>query len=362
MRIKMITIHNIANFGSVFQAMALNRYLKQCGHQCEVIDYNPPYFTKGSLRTRVGRLLNYRSYRYRARKYRDFVSEYMDLTSRNYTSNAELCAAQEEADIFLAGGDQLWNEFYDCGQDDAYKLTFTDGRKAAFGTSLGKNKFSVDGMRRLTDAVRSFEGIGIRERSGVELLQKAGIKQVCHVCDPIFLLSRDAYMKHIRPVPLKEKYVFVYLVQASELLNKAVEHISKAFGLKVVLYSGFISKCRSDIKIKELGPDETLSYLFNADFVLSASFHASAFSVMFHKRFITLLPGENTNSRIEDFLALLGLKERIATDEASLKRAIAEPIAWDKADHALEDHIDRSKIYLHDVLESSTFGGTSNGD
>lgn len=217
-------------------------------------------------------------------------------------------------------------------------------------------------MNRDIGIITSTQSFGNNYGAILELLQKAGIKQVCHVCDPIFLLSRDAYMKHIRPVPLKEKYVFVYLVQASELLNKAVEHISKAFGLKVVLYSGFISKCRSDIKIKELGPDETLSYLFNADFVLSASFHASAFSVMFHKRFITLLPGENTNSRIEDFLALLGLKERIATDEASLKRAIAEPIAWDKADHALEDHIDRSKIYLHDVLESSTFGGTSNGD
>ena len=362
MKTKMITIHNIANFGSVFQAMALNRYLKQCGHQCEVIDYNPPYFTKGSLRTRVGRLLNYRSYRYRARKYRDFVSEYMDLTSRNYTSNAELCAAQEEADIFLAGGDQLWNEFYDCGQDDAYKLTFTDGRKAAFGTSLGKNKFSVDGMRRLTDAVRSFEGIGIRERSGVELLQNAGIKQACHVCDPIFLLFKEDYMKHIRSVPLKEKYVFVYLVQASELLNQAVEYISKKLGLKVVLYSGFISKCRSDIKIKELGPDETLSYLFNADFVLSASFHASAFSVMFHKQFITLLPGENTNARIEDFLTLLGLKNRFVTDRPSLEKAIAEPIAWDNVDHVLEDHIARSKAYLQRILENSNFGGTLNSD
>lgn len=354
MKIKMITIHNIPNFGSVFQAIALSEYLSKCGHQCEVIDYNPTYFTKGSLRTRIGKLLNFKSYWLRTQKYRNFVKANMNLSSSSYSSNDELRGTQEGADIYLAGGDQLWNEFYDCGQDDAYKLKFTDGRKAAFGTSLGKNEFTSDGLLNLADSVSCFEGIGIREQSGVKLLRQAGIRQVCHVCDPIFLLSKEDYKKYINPVPIQEKYVFVYLVQASELLNETVEYISRILNLKVVLHSGFSSKCRYDKKVKDLGPDETLSYLVNASYVISASFHATAFSVLFHKPFVTLLPGINTSARISDFLTLLGLENRIVTDIRLAKNLIEKPIEWDRIDQILKDHINKSEKFLLDILKGST--------
>lgn len=350
MKIKMITIHNIPNYGSVFQALALNRYLAQLGHDCKVIDYNPPYFTKGTLKARLGRLLNYRAYRERVRKYRDFVSKNMILTEQNYGSYEELLKANEEADLFVAGGDQLWNEFYDCGRDDAYKLLFANGRKAAFGTSLGKDSFTPAGLEKLVEAVRCFECIGIREQSGVHLLRDAGLTQVKHVCDPVFLLEREEYQKYIRPVPIKDKYMFVYLVQQSALLDTAVDYIAKRLGLKVVLYAGFVPKCHSDLFIKEMGPDETLSYVANAEFVLSASFHASAFSTLFHKQFITLLPGESTNARIQDFLNFTGLQSRMISDAAMLEKAIASPIEWETVDSVMDKHISESKDFLAQML------------
>ena len=350
MKIKMITIHNIANYGSVFQAMALNRYLRKLGHDCEVIDYNPPYFTKGTLKARLGRLLNYRADRERVRKYRRFVTENMTLTQRSYETNRQLREAKEVAELFLAGGDQLWNEFYDCGKDDAYKLQFANGRKAAFGTSLGKDSFTPGGLERLVAAVNSFEMIGIREQSGVKLLRDAGLTQVSHVCDPVFLLEREEYEQFLQPVPVKEKYMFVYLVQQSPLLDAAVEYISKKLNLKVVLYAGFIPKCHSDVFIREMGPEETLSYVANAEFILSASFHASAFSTLFHKQFITLLPGKNTNARIKDFLHLTGLESRMVSDESMLETALASPIEWESVDQTLKKHIKESKAFLAKIL------------
>lgn len=350
MRVKIITIHNIPNYGSVFQALALNQYISNCGHDCEVIDYNPSYFVKGNIKARIGRLLNYRAYRSRTKKYRSFVEQNMKLTAGSYSNANELRAVADTADIFIAGGDQLWNEFYDCGQDDAYKLLFTEKRKAAFGTSLGKDSFSPEGMSRLIAAIKVFEHIGIREQSGAELLRKAGIEHVHHVCDPVFLLERGDYQKFIKPTQMSHPYMFVYLVQPSALLDRAVDYISQQLGLKVVLYAGFTPKCHSDLFLKEIGPEETLSYVANADFILSASFHASAFSVLFHKQFITLLPGESTNARIEDFLGYVGLQGRIVSDQRTLEAAIANPIEWAKTDNIMRDYILDSKNYLAQIL------------
>lgn len=351
----MITIHNIPNYGSVFQAMALNQYLLRLGHDCRVMDYNPPYFTKGSLRARLGRLLNYKSHAKRTKKYRQFVEANMKLTDRSFSSLEQLKAHNWDAvDLFMAGGDQLWNEFYDCGQDDAYKLTFTDKPKVAFGTSLGKRTFSRQGMEKLISAVSGFRQIGIREKSGTQLLTDAGLSQSVHVCDPVFLLDKEDYQRFIHPVPIKERYMFVYLVQQSPLLDYAVKHISEKLGLKVVLYVGTVPKCHYDYLCRDLGPDETLSYVANADFILSASFHASAFSVIFRKPFITLLPGENTNARIEDFLSLLETEERVVCSREQLEAALDTPINWDKINTVMDSHIRKSKQFLSDALTGDT--------
>ena len=347
----MITIHNIANFGSAFQAMALNRYLRQEGHDCRVIDYNPPYFTKGSLKQRLGKLLNYRAYRRRTKSYRTFVENNMKLTPSAYTSVEQLQKENWQEDLYIAGGDQLWNEFYPCGRDDAYKLAFTKGPKIAFGTSLGKSTFTAEGMRSLKEKVCCFQGIGIRESSGVKLLNEAGVSQACHVCDPVFLLSRQEYSSYLKEVEVKEPYVFVYLVDKSELLDAAIDFIQKELGLKIVLYTGFIPKCRYDVWIREQGPEETLSYIANAQFVLSASFHATAFSAIFHKQFFTILPGENTNARIEDFLELIGLPERKISAIAQLKEELLQAIDWAPIEKKLEEHIEQSKDYLRRQLE-----------
>lgn len=351
MKIKMITIHKLENYGSAFQAMALNRYLCQLGHDCEVIDYNPPYFTKGSLKSQIGKMLNYGAYKRRKASYRCFAETNMKLTSKGYKSLEELKQESWDADAFIAGGDQLWNEFYDCGKDDSYKLSFTDKPKLAFGTSLGKNRFTKQGMEHLKQEVSNYVGIGIREQSGTRLLQEAGLEQVHCVCDPVFLLSRQDYEDFRQPVMVKEPYVFVYLVQKSELLNAAVDFISKKMGLKVVLYAGFVPKCHYDIWIKEQSPEETLSYIVNAEFVLSASFHATAFSSIFHKEFLTLLPGENTNARIEDFLEMISLQNRKISKPEQLESAFQKKIDWQKVDSCLNDHIVQSKAFLNETLQ-----------
>lgn len=315
MKIRIITIHGIPNFGSVFQSYALCRYLQLQGYtDTQLIDYNPPYFNAKSFRAKVGKILNYKSYRTRTKKFRAFIEKNLPLTARQFSNTAQLGAYDFDADVYIAGGDQLWNVYHDCGGDDAYKLTFVSGKKISYATSMGQTDFTQAQLKTLAEKIRDFSAVSVREASSVALLKGVGVDSVQCV-DPVYLLPPEEYDRFITPVR-QPKYLLVYLVTPSPLLDRCIAYLSKKYNLKVILCSGFSKKCACDVFLKDLGPDEILSYIKNAEIVLSSSFHATSFSLIFQKQFFTILPDAHTNERIVDLLQSRGLSDRIITEQS----------------------------------------------
>lgn len=351
MKIRIITIHGIPNFGSVFQCYALCKHLKNEGYgDVEVIDYNPEYFRKASLKARLARILNYGHYKRRTKKFRTFIKKNIPLTKAEFLNVDELKKAGNDADVYIAGGDQLWNVYHDCGNDDAYKLTWVSGKKISYGTSLGQTEFPNGGLKALAEKIRDFSYISVRESSSVSLLETEGVSAT-HCVDPVFLPHPSEYEGFLTEVN-EERYLLVYLVTPSPLLDRTVEYLSKKHGLKVILCSGFSRKCRCDKFLKDLGPDEILSYIKNAEIVLSASFHATAFSTIFKKQFFTVLPDRHTNERITDFLSIRGLSERIVTEE-TVKSGILDRTIDYGAVESYREKIELSKEYLEKALKNN---------
>lgn len=349
MKINIITIHNIPNFGSIFQCYALCEYLKKNGYtNVEVIDYNPIYFRKSTLRAKIGKLLNYKWYLRRKNKFDDFIKKYIPVTTEQFFNLSELENYNFNADLYISGGDQLWNVYHDSGRDDAYRLVWATGRKISYGTSLGQFNFPKDKLKDLAIKIKDYSHIGVRESSSVNLLQEEGIKAT-HCVDPVFLLEECDYRKFFRKIHQSQKYLLVYLVTPSPLLEKCIKILSEHYNLKIVLCSGFSKKCTCDEFIKDLGPDEILSYIKNADIVLSSSFHATAFSILFKKQFFTILPGEHTNERIEDLLRNIGLSDRIITSDLELVKKLNQDISYENITN-YKEYIRRSKYYLKDAI------------
>lgn len=347
MKIRIITIHNIPNFGSVFQCYGLSKYLETIGHKdVKVIDYQPKYFEKfKSIKSFIGYLLNIKNYYRRKNKFRTFVKNNIPLTKK-FTSCEDLQKYNFNADVYIAGGDQLWNVFHDCGNDDAFKLTFADNKKISYATSMGQNNFPKKDLELLSSKISDFSSISVRESVSVQELKSVGINAI-HCVDPVFLLGVNEYKKFIKPVN-QPKYILVYLVESSELLDKCIEHLARGKNLKVINCSGFSKKCYCDEIIKDLGPDEILSYIYNAEIVLSASFHATVFSIMFKKQFFTLLPNKHTNERILDLLNIYGLEEQIITEFD--KDKLNSIINFDRVkDYSKK--IEKSKKYLENALK-----------
>ncbi len=350
MKIRIITIHGIPNFGSVFQSYALCAYLKSQGYSdTKIIDYNPQYFDSKSPRAIIGKFLNYGNYLRRTRKFRSFIEKNLDLTAHTFRTIDELREYNFDADVYIAGGDQLWNVYHASGNDDAYKLTWVVGKKISYATSMGQTDFSHEKIRELAEKISDFSSVSVRESSSVSMLRTAGINAT-HCVDPVFLLEKNDYDKYIKPVD-QPPYLLVYLVSPSQLLNKAIEVLSKKYGLKVILCSGFSKKCPCDQFLKDLGPDEILSYIKHADIVLASSFHATAFSVIFKKKFFTILPDKHTNERILDFLSNVNLRERIITKESQLQNIDNLVIDYEK--FVFPNHlIESSKAYLSGAINN----------
>ena len=357
MKCKILTIHHIHNFGSVFQAYALQRFLSQQGHDALIVDYRPGYYQAGrnKVKTLVGKVLNFKPYRTRKKKFEHFVNTYENLTKERFISYPELERSFEHADgVWIAGGDQLWNNYHPCGRDDAYKLTFTrSGRKLAYGTSMGRDNFAPKELETLAEKIQNFQTIMLREKCTVDLLEKYTTVPVCHVIDPVGLLDPEEFLTIAKKPDMEEPYAVMYLADSGPLLDEAVKKLSREMGLKIVHICGFRQKCYCDYFEKDVGPEEILGYIANAQFVLSASFHATMFSLLFNKPFASLLPGTHTNARIEDLLRYVGLEDRILRTAEDLNM-LGQHIDFTNPNAILKKWKEASRALLLQALEKET--------
>ncbi len=355
MNFYIITIHCIPNFGSVLQSYALVAFLNNQGYNAKIIDYRPSYYTKGrnALKKYTSIVFNLFNYHKRKNKYNAFINNRIPLTPKVLKTFEELKYLPKEDAVFIAGGDQLWNSFHPCGRDDAYKLTFVQGLpKMAIGTSMGRNSFSKEELVVLSEKIKDFCFIGLREQSTVEMLKPFATVPVHHVVDPVLLLQKEDYLKICGEKPLiNEPYLLMYLTAKSEKLDKTVEYVSKKKNLKIVHVSGFSKKCKCDYFMKSIGPDELLNLVVFSEFVISSSFHATLFSILFEKQFCTFLPESGTNARIEDLLSFYGLSNRIIHDATEVNRTDLE-IDYSYVAGKVAEFSDQSRKMIIEAISS----------
>lgn len=350
MDIKTITLHCTDNCGSTLQAMALQRYLKEMGHNVEIIDYRPSYlqYNGSFLKTQIKRLVLWKTSRNQKKKNEWFQKQYLSVTSKTYFSYEELKRDTPQADLYLAGSDQIWNPSYKCGRDPAYYLDFVEdsNKKFAYAASVGKSAVSKDERELITGYIKNFKAVSVRERSTQRLLEGILPCKVDYVCDPVLLLEKEFYDSIAKHPEIKEKYILVYLVQPSKTLDYMLERLKKKLHAKVVLIYGLRKNCNCDKHIIDVSPDEFLGYIQGAEFVVASSFHATVFSHIFEKQFAIIPPKENA-ARIKQMLELSGLERRLISKMSDVEN-IMEPIDFSKSREKVAAFVAASKRILNE--------------
>jgi len=357
MKIKTITCHDVYNAGASLQAYALVTYLRSLGHDAQVIDYKPDYLSghfrlggvgnprydkplvrqayliaklPGRLRARLG---------LRKKRYDEFRKGYLPLTKR-YASFEELQADPPAADVYFAGSDQIWNTQFRNGRDPAFYLMFApkESVRASYAASFAAPHADVQWAVQQSEWIASLDYVSVRESSGVEILRELGVEGR-GVMDPVFLLPREAWAR-LATVPKTAKpYVLGYDFDGSAAVERTAESLAEKHGWQI----RSIGKCSyADCCDMAVGPREFLGLVAGAQCVLSNSFHATAFSLIFQRPFLTFDRKENLNARMRDLLILVGLENRREADEK---------IDWAAVQMRLDGKIAESKTFIDEVLK-----------
>ena len=212
MIVKTITCHDVYNVGAGLQAYALNTWLCAQGYDAEIIDYKPPYLRHYSLTSvpnpkyqrpvvREVYLLAKLPRRIKAlsspkkKAFDDFKKKYLKVTDKEYRSNDALKAAKQDADVYIAGSDQIWNPLFPNGKDPSFYLDFVrDARKVSYAASFAVNALPENLVPKVQAWLASFDAISVREKSGLDILSRMGYHGTV-VCDPVFLLSEADWKK-----------------------------------------------------------------------------------------------------------------------------------------------------------------------
>ena len=223
------------------------------------------------------------------------------------------------ADLYLAGSDQIWNSYMNNGKDDAFYLDFGSPMviRCSYAASFGASTVNEDFKDYIRDKIAKLDFVSVREESGLSILLDMGFSEVSQVLDPVFLLTKDDWKEVAArsSLSINRPYILIYAIAGlSSEFKKFALHLKEKYNYAIVSILG-VRVSFADYNISSSGPCEFVSLIASASYVLSDSFHASAFSVLFNCPFF-IFPKSSLNhsARMVDFCKMLDVSWAYAPD------------------------------------------------
>lgn len=336
-KIDLITLHRVKNYGSVLQTYATQNILEKLGYKVTIIDYYPERYSflgmlkrvkkqnkllkKSLLLRMVARLIIVPSYLLRFKTFNNFIHKYLNLSNKVYHQFGDLSRNAPYADIYMTGSDQVWNSEWNGGIDKSLFLGFVpeNKRKISYSSSFGVKELKKEEIPEIKSLLKKYNSISLREKSGVEIVSSLGIKNATNVVDPTLLLTKEEWSKISSNRYIGEKYILVYNLNRNKKIDQYASKLSKKTGLKIIYLSYQLHEIYKKGKmVCNPKVEDFISLIDNAEYIISDSFHATAFSLIFNKQFIIVYPGKYS-TRLQSILSILDLENRVATDENDIE-------------------------------------------
>lgn len=346
--IGLLTMHRVNNFGSVLQAFALQKVIEKLGYDCVLIDYqypnniHPEDKENRSLLLKIIRfimsLLHGRPDNKMKIGIDKFRTNYFKL-SEYYCDYDSLHHNPPSFDTYILGSDQTWNVRH-IAHDDSFLLSFVKkGRKISYASSAARKSIAVDYYDSFKYYLSQFDAISVRESNTQKLIEcLIGIKPPI-LLDPTLLLDNMDWHQIAKTSKYQVKkppYILIYILRYSfypyPLATEAIRKLYEKYGYHLVIIR-YSMRERLGIRDYEnlyegIAPEDFVALFENASFVVTTSFHGTAFAINFNKPFYSIYDPESDDDRIISLLNQLGLQDR--------GLSIREKV------FALHDHIDYS--------------------
>ena len=356
MKVGILTFHCAHNYGAVLQAYALQEHLKSRGLEVHVIDYQPSILSSfykpfdirdfRSLKTLLSRILLFPSAWKRYQNFNRFIHRKLSLETIDMDNE------ESNYDAFIYGSDQIWNPKILKNFDAIYFAGFKAAKgklNITYAASMGK--FTLDETEKIyyQEALKRFHAISVRENSLKHALSSLTEKPIKVVLDPTFLLSQTQWNQIAIDPQIKIPYVLIYQVEKNEQVYKIAYSLAQQIKGKVIELKSKLSLLHQS-EFQCASPEEFVGYFKHASYVVTTSFHGTAFSIIFNRPFYTVMINKNIDTRSSALLNSLSLSERLIKNEAN---AILSEIDYTRPNKLLTSLQESSKAFLENALKIS---------
>ena len=360
--IGIITIPDYANYGNRLQNYALVKFFQKMGYQAYSIEMNDTLFYDYRNRMIKLWLKKYRLlpfvYLFNYIKYgkiyarHDYLFEKFSIKNLNvryyprYNKQTRKKLEKKYKYIVL-GSDQIWNPKINTSFNMYFCSFFPKERKIPLAISFGLEKLDQEYADRIKKYIDAFAYISVREQTAKNILEKITNVDTTVLCDPTFLLTREEWSSFAkRPIKkIKKPFVFSFFLGArSKSCEKFInENFSDQY------FIGINNEKNNEV-YETMDPTNFLWYILNAEYVLTDSFHACVFSIIFNKNFIAFsrLEKDGSNagmdSRVENLLKTFSLENRMYRDE-NADKCLIQNYAFE-VDQILSKERNKYLVYL----------------
>ena len=377
--------HANYNFGGLLQAYALPQVLKEYfGIEAEQIDYVPAEQKAEIKRHSKNKnillylyqmvynfgivffgICNKKNLTQRKKAFDNFMNEIPH--SEMAFEYDSIYKSLGQYRLFICGGDQIWNDCKEKQNLIVYTLQFVPScvKKIAYAPSMAVLETSSDFRKIMSNGINQLDAVSVREKKSVSILKMLTNKKMDVVVDPVLLLTKNEWADVARTPEKKEKYILCYLLGDSMEYRKATKKFAQKIHLSILtfphIFLNVVRKCDlffGDIHDYTSGPREFIGLIKNAEFVITDSFHACVFSMIFEKPFVVFERNKigekgNMNSRIYDFLEEYHLENQLVTEKKLEDMNKIPEIDFTYAHEHWKKRREESLEYLENALKNN---------
>lgn len=354
MKIGIVSMQRVINYGSYLQSYALKSILQEIGCDVYFVDIKSgkkivekKAYVSNNKKIDKFFIKRIEHVLFEKKRRKSFHEIYFYALGVNETTKENNC------DGIIIGSDEVFN----CMQPSRWGFStqlFGDTvvPSASYAASCGYTSFrGVEELGITTDirnALNKMLSISVRDSNTRDFVYKITGRTAEEHLDPVLIYSWNDIERCSKRL---KNYILVYAYD-NRINNldeiATIRKFAKDHNKTLVSCGVYQRWCDKNI---HCSPLELLSYFDGADYVVTDTFHGTVISIKRNKKFATIIRDSNRN-KISDLLQRFGLECREVKSITDLSGIITENIDYQRVNDIVAYERDRSITYLKDFIRN----------
>ena len=371
MKIGLLTLPVVYNYGGILQAFALYTSINRLGAECVFLDVDwpvYPYYRRPLtvLKRIVNRVTGKKKSEiipyWRSKRTERIISQNTRVFVEKYIANKtrpiiHFSADLDKYDAYVVGSDQVWRK---SSVLNIYNYLFdfvgSNKKKSSYAASFGVDywEFSTKATKQIMKYLSEFDTITVRESSAVSMIKDKLNLEAHHVLDPTLLLTKEDYNSLLSTEceENNKSFVFSYILDRNNEKNEAVQILSSFKKIPVVdiMPHSELSYFHSPKDHVYAPVEEWLRNFRDCEMIITDSFHGTVFSIIYNKPFYVLTNKKRGNTRMECLLKMFGLSDRMIGNKNEIEIKDSEEIDWNQVNQLWNNYRSKSLEYLKKMI------------